>query len=158
MDISFHCPHCHQDLAADAGAAGSTIECPTCRAPIIVPEVDPTTVHVVNPIATSAAARIERHFSVPIREGGTETLIESPRRGGAEPVAEGGPTKLRVRIFRHTDCVEVGHDRYEELVGCFLNKVGEANIVSVTPLSYTYVDIGTQKVLTDYAIQIIYRG
>jgi hypothetical protein len=39
-----------------------------------------------------------------------------------------------------------------------LNKVGESNIVSINALNYTHVDIGSQKILTDYAIQIIYRA
>ena len=65
---------------------------------------------------------------------------------------------MRVRIIRHTDCVEVGHDKYEEMVGAFLNKVGEENIISLSPLTYTHIDIATQKILTDYALQIIYRS
>ena len=86
------------------------------------------------------------------------------RRGIAKPTASveqveaDAAKKIRVKIFRHTDCVEVGHDRYEEVVGAFLNKVGEADTISINALTYTHVDIGSQKILTDYAIQIIYRG
>jgi len=40
----------------------------------------------------------------------------------------------------------------------FLNKVGEANIVSINTLSYTILDIGTQKLMTDYGLLVVYRG
>lgn len=156
MDITFHCPHCQQELMVDAGAAGQTIQCPTCNAEITVPAVDVTNIHPHNPIHDSAAAKVEHHFVVPVHEGPAEVLIIKPKTN--EDIEAAGPKKIKVRIFRHTDCVEVGHDRYEEFVAAFLNKVGEDNIINLTPLTYTHIDIATQKILTDYAIQIIYRG
>ena len=60
-----------------------------------------------------------------------------------------------MKTIRHTDCVEVGHDKFDEFVTNFLNKVGEPNIVSVTPMTYTHLDIGSQKLMTDYAVTII---
>lgn len=140
----------------DAGAAGQAIQCPTCNTEITVPAPDVTNIHTHNPIHDSAAARVEHHFVVPVREGPAEVLIVKPRT--EEELAGEGPRKIKVRIFRHTDCIEVGHDRYEEFVAAFLNKVGEENIVNLTPLNYTHIDIATQKILTDYAIQVIYRG
>jgi len=156
MDLTFHCPHCKQELAVDASAAGQTIQCPTCNAEIAVPQADVTNIHV-NPIASSAAAKVERHFSVPVHDAPAEILIAKPTVTH-EVVAETGPKKMKIRVIRHTDCIEVGHDRYEEFVSNFLNKVGEPNIISITPVNYTHIDIATQKILTDYAIQIIYRG
>ena len=44
------------------------------------------------------------------------------------------------------------------MVSAFLAKVGETNLMSVNPLTYTHIDIGSQKLLTDYAILVIYRG
>jgi uncharacterized protein YbaR (Trm112 family) len=156
MEVTFHCPHCKQQLAADASAAGQTIHCPTCNGAITIPAPDATNIHVVNPIATSAAAKVEHHFAVPLRDGPPEVLIQKAKpKDEDEPVE--GPKKLRMRVIRHTDCIEVGHDRYEETVSNFLNKVGEENIVSISPLTYTHIDIGTQKILTDFAVQIIYR-
>jgi hypothetical protein len=52
----------------------------------------------------------------------------------------------------------VGHDRFDEVVSGFLQKVGEPNIVSLTPMTYTHIEIGTQKLVTDYAVMIVYRG
>ena len=65
---------------------------------------------------------------------------------------------MRVKTIRHTDCIEVGHDRFDEFVTNFLQKVGEQNITSVTPLSYTHLDIGSQKIMTEYAVLIVYKG
>jgi len=159
MDVTFHCPHCKQELAVEASAAGSAIICPSCNTEITVPEPDLTNVHPLNPIATSAAAKIERHFSVPVHDKPAEILLKKDTRA-VEAEAAGGTAekKIRIKIFRHTDCIEVGHDRYEEIVSNFLNRVGESNIISINSLSYTHIDIGSQKILTDYAIQIIYRG
>jgi hypothetical protein len=118
--------------------------------------MDITNIHTANPTSTSAASKLEMHFVVPVHDGPAEVLIAKTKV--EEEQASDVERKIRVKIMRHTDCVEVGHDRYEELVGKFLNKVGEANIISLTPLTYTHIDIATQKILTDYAIQIIYRG
>lgn len=158
MDITFHCPQCKQELAVDASAAGSTIECPTCNTAISVPQLDVSNVHTANAMSSSAAAKIERHFSVPVHDAPAEILIPKAKVGEEPPVTESDSKRLKMKVFRHTDCVEVGHDRYEELVAAFLNKIGEPNIVSINTLNYTHIDIGSQKVLTDYAIQIIYRG
>lgn len=155
MDLTFNCPHCNQQLEVEASAAGQPIQCPTCHAEITVPQPDPTNVHTLNPMATSAASKIEHHFVVPVREGPAEALIAKQRTLDEIDTTTQGPKKMRVRIIRHTDCVEVGHDKYEEMVGAFLNKVGEENIISLSPLTYTHIDIATQKILTDYALQII---
>jgi len=157
MDITFHCPHCKQTLEVDASAAGQVIQCPACNAEITVPTPDVTNIHASHSsMASSAAAKVEHHFSVPVHDGPAEVLIQRAVRI-EEETAE-GIKKIKLKIFRHTDCVEVGRDRYEEMVGAFLNKVGEENIISLTPLSYNHIDLATRHILTDYAIQIIYRG
>jgi DNA-directed RNA polymerase subunit M/transcription elongation factor TFIIS len=156
MDLTFHCPHCQQELMVDASAGGQVIQCPTCNSEIGVPMPDVTNIRPHNPIHDSAAAKVEHHFVVPVHEGPPEPLIPQKKRD--EEVSEGLEKKVKIRIFRHSDCIEVGHDRYEEFVSAFLNKVGWENVLSTTTLNYTHIDIATQKILTDYAIQIIYRG
>ncbi len=157
MDVTFHCPHCKQNLEVDASAAGQAIQCPECKAEITVPEPDVTNIHAAHSsITSSAAAKVEHHFSVPVHDGPAEVLIKRSVR--EEDVITEGPKKIKIKIFRHTDCIEVGRDRYEEMVGAFLNKVGQDNIISLMPLGYTHIDIATRQILTDYAIQIIYRG
>ena len=166
MDIVFNCPNCEQELEVESNGAGTQIECPTCHETITVPEpqtpipnpASPTKVeaHIVNPMASSAAAKEELHLKVPAHEGPTASLIEK-----AKPtleVAAKGEKKMRVKTIRHTDCIEVGHDRFDDVVTAFLQRVGEENVTSVTGLTYTSLDIGTQKLMTEYAVMIVYRG
>jgi len=155
MEITFRCPHCSQELAVDSAASGQAIQCPACQAEITVPAPE-VGVHPLNPIASSAAAKETKHFAVPVHDTPAEILIKQPTH--KEDEAAEGAKKVKIRIFRHSDCIEVGHDRYEEFVAQFLNKVGEENVISITPLNYTHIDIATQKLMTDYALQIIYRG
>jgi DNA-directed RNA polymerase subunit RPC12/RpoP len=170
MDLIFNCPKCDQELAVDASGAGTEIDCPNCGEPITIPEAKPTTfrgnengpgparveAHPVNPIASSAAAKIEKHLRVPVRAT-TESLIEKPLVP-LEVAAKESDRKVKVKTIKHTDCIEVGHDKFDEMLSNFLMKVGEPNVISITPLTYTHLDIGSQKLMTDYAVMVVYRG
>jgi hypothetical protein len=112
---------------------------------------------VVNAISSSAAAKIEMHLKVPVRAKPSERLIEKPLVP-LEAAAKDTEKRVRVKSIRHTDCIEVGHDRFDEMVTQFLVKVGEANIVSISTFNYTNLDIGTQKLMTEYGVLIVYRG
>jgi ribosomal protein S27E len=171
MDVIFNCPKCDQELAVDSSGAGTEIDCPSCGEPIVIPEpegavaraggeansgvarIEPRT---VNPIASSAAAKVELHLRVPSRKV-SESLIEKPLVP-LEAAAKDADKKIRTKTIRHTDCIEVGHDRFDEMVTNFLAKTGEANIISINTLNYSYLDIGTQKLLTDFGVMVIYRG
>jgi DNA-directed RNA polymerase subunit RPC12/RpoP len=167
MDIIFNCPKCEQELAVDSTGAGSEITCPSCSEKIVIPAagrassaVLPTqhdAAHPVNPIASSAAAKVEMHLKVPVHSKPTESLIGKSAKP-LDVAAKESDKKLRVRTIRHTDCVEVGHDRFDEMVTEFLQKVGEAHVVSITPMTYTHLDIGSQKLMTEYAVMVVYRG
>jgi hypothetical protein len=172
MDVIFNCPKCEQELAVDSTGAGTEINCPSCGETIVIPAPElvvnrpgvdsaPTAprveVHPVNPIASSAAAKVEMHLRVPVRATPTESLIEKPLVP-LEAVAKGTDKKIRVRTIKHTDCIEVGHDKFDEVVSNFLVKIGESNMISITTLTYTHLDIGTQKLLTDFGVMIVYRG
>jgi hypothetical protein len=39
-----------------------------------------------------------------------------------------------------------------------LNEIGETNLIVAHTISYTHFDVGTQKLLTDYGLMILYRG
>jgi len=168
MDIIFNCPKCQQELAVDSAGAGSEINCPSCGEKIVIPQAPAPAgytgppgvhdaAHPINPIASSAAAKVEMHLKVPVHNKPTESLIEKPKPP-LEVAAKDTDKKMRVKTIRHTDCIEVGHDKFDEVVSNFLAKVGEANVISITGLTYTHLDIGTQKLLTDYAAMIVYRG
>jgi len=167
MDIVFNCPKCDQELAVDASGAGSEINCPTCGETIVVPQTvshlpgaampghDPA--HPVNPIATSAAAKVEMHLKVPVREKTGESLIAKPLVP-LEASAKDTGKHIRVKTIRHTDCIEVGHDKFDEVVTKFLERTGEENIISINTLNYTYLDIGSQKLMQEFGVLIVYRG
>ena len=156
MDVMFVCPSCKQQLQADSNMAGSTIECPACKAAIVIPAADPANAHTQVPAHASAAAKEEKHFAVPVHEGPTESLIQKPR-----PPLEAqrsGDKTLRVKCIKRTDCVEVGKDHFDEVVSKFLAEAGEPNIVSINTISYTHVDMGSRQILTDYGVMIVYKG
>jgi DNA-directed RNA polymerase subunit RPC12/RpoP len=175
MDIIFNCPKCEQELAVDSSGAGSEINCPACGEKIVIPankqspaappaahhspaaSVPHDAAHPVNPIATSAAAKVEMHLKVPVSDKPAASLIQKPSVP-LDVAAKESDRKMRVKTIRHTDCIEVGHDKFDEFVTNFLQKVGETNVVSISPLTYTHLDIGTQKIMTEYAVMIVYKG
>ncbi len=157
MDLSFHCPSCKQEIVVDSTDAGREAECPSCGATITIPEAQVENIRSLNPIMSSAAAREEHHYSVPVHEAPSEILIKKPSRP-LEITAKEGDKKLRIRSIRRTDCVEVGKDLFDERVSEFLAAVGETNIVSITPLAYTHMDMATRQLMTDYGVMIVYKG
>ncbi|HUA68377.1 MAG TPA: hypothetical protein VMA13_07490 [Candidatus Saccharimonadales bacterium] len=165
MDIIFDCPNCQQELAVDSSGAGTEIECPSCGETITIPrqstkaapEPPPPGGQPVNPIAASAAAKIEKHLKVPVRDKPSESLIKKAAVP-LEAVAKGADKGIRIHTIRHAQCIESGHDRFDEKVTEFLNEIGETNLISVHTINYTYLDIGSQKILTDFGMLIIYRG
>jgi DNA-directed RNA polymerase subunit RPC12/RpoP len=167
MDIVFNCPHCEQELAVDNSGAGTEIQCPSCNETIMipaaatppVPEAHAGVSHqsTAHSIASSAAAKVEMHLKVPVRDKPGEVLIAKPKTP-LEAVVRGAGKKIRVRTIRHSNCVEAGHDKFDEKVTEFLNEVGEANIIVSHAISYTHFDVGTQKILNDYGLMILFRG
>ena len=162
MDISFKCPVCDQELEVDATGAGSTIECPACSSSITVPNAGAASVVAVA-VALAATlppepAKEEKHFSVPVHEHAPEqALIQKPNRP-LDVVAKESDRTMRIKTFKRTDCVEVGKDHFDEVVSAFLEKVGQPNIISISTISYSYVELGTRTLLDDYGVMVVYRG
>ncbi len=159
MDINFKCRHCEQDLSVDATGAGSEIQCPACGGTLVIPTASPGTLtpHIINPIATSAAAREgEKHFAVPQHEAAAESLISKPLKPLEAAAHEG--IRLRIKCIRHFDCVEVGKDHFDEVLTNFLNKVGEPNIIKIDTFNYSHRDLETRDWVMDYGVFILYKG
>lgn len=168
MDIIFNCPNCDQELAVDQSGAGTEIECPSCGETITIPAsgkvttgdlppVTPPPGATVSPIAASAAAKAPLHLKVPVRDKPGEILIDKPKPP-LEIVQKGAGKKLRVVTIRRAQCIESGHDHFDERVSAFLQEVTETNLISVQPISYEVFDVGVQKVMTDYGVLILFRG
>jgi ribosomal protein S27E len=170
MDIVFDCPHCGQELAVDSSGAGSEIECPSCGETIIIPaestkvpttpvppEETPAGSLAPSAIASSAAAKVQMHLKVPVRDKPGESLIKKPIVPLAA-VAKGADRQIRTRTIRRASCIESGHDKFDEVVSKFLNEVGESDVIGIHPINYEHFDVQLQKILTDYGVIIIYRG
>jgi DNA-directed RNA polymerase subunit RPC12/RpoP len=169
MDIVFNCPNCDQELAVDHSGAGSQIECPACGEKITIPAAGKVTTGplpdaphpppspTASSINTSAAAKVEMHLKVPVRDTPAESLIGKPKPP-LEIVQKGAGKKLRIHTIRRASCIESGHDKFDEKVSDFLQQVGEGNIVSLHTISYEMFDVGVQKIMTDYGILVVYRG
>ncbi|MEO6036458.1 MAG: hypothetical protein ABIQ35_14495 [Verrucomicrobiota bacterium] len=157
MDLIFKCENCDQELSVDPSGAGSQIDCPSCGHTITIPAAEPQTVRSINPISTSAAAKEDKHFAVPVRSTPTEVLIQKKVRP-LDVASSGTEKKVRVRTIKRTECLEVGHDRFDEVVSEFLSKIGSENLVSVTPINYSHFDLNTRANMTDYGVFIVYKG
>ena len=169
MDLEFKCPHCDQELAVDAEAVGSEIDCPSCSKSITVPALDqnsggqegsgsPPTAPAPTPAAAAPPAPKEhKHFAVPLRDSPSEVLIEKPLPP-LDAANKDTEKKIRVKCIKHHDCVEVGKDKFDQIVADYLNTVGHDNVVSITSINYSHVDISTRAVVTDFGVMIIYRG
>jgi hypothetical protein len=174
MDIVFNCPHCNLEIEVDQEAAGQEFDCPTCQKTLTVPEAParsgpglaasagaanpPPPVSTPSPESpASQATREEKRMAVPVTSKPIESLIQKPNKS-LEVAAKESKPGMRVKTIRHSDCKEVGKDKFDEIVSEFLNKIGDQAIVSITPINYSYLDIGTQKLLTDFGVMVIYRG
>jgi hypothetical protein len=168
MEIIFDCPNCEQELSVDASGAGEEIKCPTCGETITIPEkstkVMPDLPPIgapgsgpVNAIATSAAAKIELRLKGPVHKTPVAPLSEKPKPT-IDAIAKGVDKKIRIHTMRRAQCMESGHDKFDEKVTAYLNEIGETNLVGIHPISYEIFDVGTQKVMVDYGVIIVYKG
>ena len=153
MDIDFKCSKCGQDLSVDAAGAGTEIECPACQQMTLVPSPGGPP---GQPAPAAAGPKEEKHFSVPVRDKPADSLIAKPLPSLEAAAKEG--IKLRIKSIRHSDCVEVGKDHFDEAVTRFLEKVGEPNVVKINTFNYTHMDLATRDWVTDYGVMIVYRG
>jgi DNA-directed RNA polymerase subunit RPC12/RpoP len=159
MDITFSCPNCKQQLEAPTSLSGNSINCPSCNHQLVVPEADPANVRSGGPSDDGNAARLEeKHFVVPVSERPTESLIHKPLPPLDVAARADGVKLMMVKTIRHSDCVEVGKDRFDEMVSDFLNRIGESNIVNVSVFNYEHLDLGTRQMVTDYGILVLYRS
>lgn len=153
MDIVFNCPHCGLSLEVDQDAAGQQFDCPTCQKSVTVPIKTALT----GTAGSTPSPRDEKRMAVPLSQKPIESLIQKPNKS-LELAAKESKPGMRVKTIRHSDCKEVGKDKFDEVVSDFLNKIGDQALVSITPINYSYLDLGTQKLLADFGVMVIYRG
>ena len=159
MDTVFKCSHCDQELSVDSSAAGVEIQCPSCGNPLVVPGA-PVAAEDLNPMHSSAAARAEQpHFKVPTYDKAPPPAATIEKAlTPLETAAKQTDKQIRVRTLRHSDHVEVGKDLFDDHVSLILQKIGETNIISISPIAYTHLDLATRQWVTDYGVLLVYRG
>jgi DNA-directed RNA polymerase subunit RPC12/RpoP len=158
MDIVFKCSRCDQELSVEGEHAGAEIECPSCGAKLTVPEAGARP-EVLNPMASSAAARAEQpHFKVPTYEKPPPAAAIEKPLAPLEAAAKHTDKQIKVKTIRHSDHIEVGKDLFDEHVTQILQKIGETNIISITPIAYTHMDMATRAWITDYGVLVVYRA
>lgn len=157
MDITFNCPHCNISLEVEADAAGQQFDCPSCHKPVSVPGAPPPAASKPPSVPVPVMSKEEKRFAVPVTEKPVESLIQKPSKS-LEAAAKDAKPSIRVKTIRHSDCKEVGKDKFDEVVSEFLGKIGDDALVSITPINYSYIDLGTQKMLTDFGVMVVYRG
>lgn len=159
MDIVFNCPHCGLGLEVDQDAAGQQFDCPTCQKSVTVPTAAavPIKTALAGTAGPTPSPRDEKRMAVPASQKPIESLIQKPNKS-LELAAKESKPGMRVKTLRHSDCKEVGKDKFDESVSDFLNNIGDQNIVSINPINYSYLDIVSQKILTDFGVMVIYRG
>ncbi len=159
MDIVFNCPHCGLGLEVDQDAAGQQFDCPTCQKSVTVPTAAavPIKTALAGTAGPTPSPRDEKRMAVPASQKPIESLIQKPNKS-LELAAKESKPGMRVKTLRHSDCKEVGKNKFDESVSDFLNNIGDQNIVSINPINYSYLDIVSQKILTDFGVMVIYRG
>lgn len=164
MDINFSCPNCNVLLTADDAMVGDEIQCPQCNLTFNVPEgtpappppvIDPVQEILAASSAPEAKPRQRVNLTLPSAGKNANALIEKPNKS-LEVAAKLGISFV-VRTIRNSECVVNGRNRFDEMVAEVLSGVGEGNLHSVSPISYSYLDKATQQVLSDYGVLIIYK-
>jgi hypothetical protein len=144
MDISFSCPHCNLQLEIDDSASGSEIQCPSCKGSLIVP---------------THAGGGEGHPRGPLSlpSGGATAQIMKPSAKSLETAAK-GDKKLKIKTFRHHDCVKEGKDRFDEMISYFLQKLDDGDLVVLHTIQYEYLPKDATQPVRDYGVVVVYRS
>ena len=65
--------------------------------------------------------------------------------------------QICVKTIRRNQCLEMGHDNFDDTVGEFLRSIGQEAVINISTTSYSYFD-SQGKPLSDYGVLIVYKG
>lgn len=164
MNIVFNCPHCQVQMTVDESGVGESVECPTCNQEFVIPQGRPEAevkVEQAAPAAPAAAPAIAAPAQKPKEEKkpkiptGTDLASLMPnQKKKAAAEGDAGPG-IRVKCFQHHLCIDMGKDLFDGMVAKFLAGVAKEDIITASPLSYSYKD-STGDIITEYGVMIIY--
>ncbi len=115
----------------------------------------------VKPVAGATKSSADASAADAAMAKAKEGLIKKPIAvlGSASDSKDGessGPV-VRIKSFRHHDSVDMGNDHFDSDVAKFLGKIDKKDIVSVSPISYSYLNPEGVN-LHDFGILVIYNG
>ena len=156
-DRNFDCPHCGQNLTTDESQSGEQIDCPTCSKPFEIPkpgEQNVTVVESSSPPPKEEPKQDSKTYSVPVHEGKPEVLVKNKVAKEEEAAGDG---KICVKTIKRGDCIELGHDKFDEVLNEFLVKLERDQIISIQSVNYAHYDPSTQKYHEDYGAMVVYQ-
>lgn len=162
MDIIFNCPHCQTELGIDDSWSGQAIECPTCKKEAVVPGDAPAPETPPEPIiappsrmsAPASAAAPEENFIFKPKGGPNE--IQRPLVRSLEAMAK-GDKKVAIKTFRREECRKDGNDHFDEAVSEFLRQLPDGDLISVSPIHYSYPGKEPGQIFGDYGVAITFK-
>ena len=89
-----------------------------------------------------------------MREGKPEVLVKNKE---SEEEAATGDGRICVKTIKRGECIELGHDKFDQVLNEFLAKLNRDQIISIQSVNYAHFDPSTQKYLDDYGAMIVYE-
>ena len=91
---------------------------------------------------------------MPVHEGKPEVLVKSK---AAEEESMSGDGRICVKTIKRGECIELGHDKFDDVLNEFLAKLNRDQTISIQSVNYAHFDPSTQKYLDDYGAMIVYQ-
>lgn len=166
MNVVINCPHCNQEMIIDEAGVGETVDCPACSKEFVIPEGRPEAEVQKERAAAQAQAapkeepkkeepKKDEKKPMPSKEELAALLPGAQRAKGAGEVPADA-AGIKVKTIQHHLCIDMGKDLFDAQVAKVLNTIPREDIVSVSPLSYSYRNSGGD-IIADYGVMIIYE-
>ncbi|MSR42905.1 MAG: hypothetical protein EXS19_02570 [Pedosphaera sp.] len=170
MNVIFNCLHCQQELEGEDTWAGEIIECPSCKKEVIVPGAAGPAVSVSMEETAPSPSQSSPEPSVPAASaesvveadfvfkptGGTSDEIRKPFVRSFEAVAK-GDKKVAIKTVRREDCRKDGNDCFDEVVSGFLQQIAHEDLISISPIHYSYPGKEPGHIFEDYGVVIVFK-
>ncbi|MED6325998.1 MAG: hypothetical protein VYE14_01445, partial [Verrucomicrobiota bacterium] len=86
--------------------------------------------------------------------GKPEVLVESK---SAEDWAMSDDGRICVKTIKRGECIELGHDKFDDVLNEFLAKFNRDQIISIQSVNYAHFYPSTRKYLDNYGAMIVYQ-
>ncbi len=164
MNIVINCPHCSQEMIIDDSGVGASVPCPTCSKDFVIPagrseaeveqerrQAQPATGGAPQP----EPAKQEKAKAPMPSKAELDMLLPGAKKGPASGAVE-DKAGVRVKVFQHHLCIDMGKDLFPGMVASTLEAIPKEDIINISPLNYSYKDSGGD-IITEFGIMIIYN-